>query len=99
LLPGDAKAADALMLLEDLDEEQKGWHTMDRSFSLTEVQDCVLAQCHLSGIYIVLDNHSPAMEGALLPSEHWIDPTSRWALSLQLGKSSVRVGRRDGSSE
>lgn len=56
LVPGDPKAADALMILEELDEqERKGAPSTNRSFSLTEVQDCVVAHRHFSGIYIVLE--------------------------------------------
>lgn len=56
LLPGDPKAADALMTLKELDEqERKGSSSMDKPFSLTEVHDCVFAQRHCSGIYIVLE--------------------------------------------
>ncbi|MCY1415922.1 hypothetical protein D3C76_161180 [compost metagenome] len=56
LLPGDPKAADALAILDDLDnQERSGTPSMGESLELNEVRASVPVQHHNCGIDIVLE--------------------------------------------
>ena len=59
-LPGDPEAADALAILDDLDDQQRsGTPTMGESLELNEVRASVPVQHHNCGIDIVLEMTIP----------------------------------------
>ena len=59
-LPGDSEAADALAILDDLDDkERNGKASTDKPLELNEVRNSVPVQPHQSGIDIVLEMNIP----------------------------------------
>jgi hypothetical protein len=59
-LPGDLEAADALAILDDLnDKERNGNPSTDKLLELNEVRDAVPVQPHQCGIDVVLEMNIP----------------------------------------
>ncbi|MDI1330131.1 hypothetical protein [Pseudomonas sp.] len=59
-VPGDPKAADALAILNDLDDEERnGKPLTDKALDLNEVRDSVPVQHHHCGVDIVLEMTIP----------------------------------------
>ncbi|NMX83600.1 hypothetical protein HBO10_29270 [Pseudomonas sp. WS 5503] len=59
-LPSDPEAADALAILDDLDDQdQNDTLPTDKLFELSEVRDSVTVERHHSGIDIVLERNIP----------------------------------------